>query len=122
MLLLEIFFTEWPNAVVLLSLSAVLQAETISCGMVWLINFCNGNTNYEKSLKSVLLLKSTQSMTTVLSFNPIVLVSGFTGILRCSGAPSLNACPDNVLCRQLEVMVVVSEEQDLQLCQFQPVW
>ena len=34
---LEIFFTEWPEAVVLLSLSAALQAETISCGMVWLI-------------------------------------------------------------------------------------
>ena len=35
---LEIFFTEWPETVVWLSLSAALQAETISCGMVWLMN------------------------------------------------------------------------------------
>ena len=44
MLLLEIFFTEWPEAVVLLSLSAALQAETISCGMVWLINTSDCNS------------------------------------------------------------------------------
>ena len=41
---LEIFFTEWPETVVWLSLSAALQAETISCGMVWLINTSECNS------------------------------------------------------------------------------
>ena len=45
---LEIFFTEWPETVVWLSLSAALQAETISCGMVWLIKCSNATVKLEK--------------------------------------------------------------------------